>query len=185
MIGFLRGTILSVTTRGIILDVAGVGYRVDLTSHDLSRAQRGSAAELHCYTHVREDVLQLFGFFDEQARDFFEVLIGVSGVGPKTALQILSVGSPAQVRAAIEQADIDVLTSVSGIGKKLAQRIVLELRGKISDVLETVGDAPHTQAVEALVSLGFKKDDAARALRDTHGTTEELVRFGLKKLHGS
>lgn len=184
MIGFLRGTILSVSTRGIILDVSGVGYRVDLTPHDLSRAQRGAVIELFCHTHVREDALQLFGFFDEAARDFFEVLIGVSGVGPKTALQILSVGSPAHVRAAIDQADVAVLTSVSGIGKKLAERIIVELRGKISDVLG-IGDAPHAQAVEALVGLGFKKDDAARALRDAQGTTEKLVRLGLQKLHGA
>ncbi len=184
MIGFLRGTILSVSARGIILDVNGVGYRVDVTPHDLSRAVRGATVELFCHTHVREDDLRLFGFFDLAARDFFETLIGVSGVGPKTALTILSVGSAAEVRAAIERADIGLLTSVSGIGKKMAERMVLELRGKIFDILD-VADTPHAQAVAALASLGFKKEDASRALRDEQGTTEELVRRGLQKLHGA
>lgn len=185
MIGYLAGTIKLVTPRSVLLNVHGVGYQIDMPVADIARAQTGADAEIFCHTHVREDALQLFGFFDAAARDFFEILIGVSGVGPKSALQILSIGTVDEIRAAVLRADITFLTRVPGIGKKIAERMVLDLRGKISDVLLTGEvDVATRDAVEALAQLGFKKEDAAAALKGVVGSTEELVRKGLKILHG-
>ncbi len=183
MIGFLSGVIQSVTLHDVLLNVNGVGYRVLMNAGDLSRARVGAHAEIFCYTHVREDILQLFGFFDDGAREFFEVLIGVSGVGPKGALQILSAGSVNDIRAAIARADVKFLTSAQGVGKKIAERIILELRGKLPDAV-LPEDAHHSEAVDALVAMGYRKDAAAEAIRDTEGTTEKLIRIGLKRLHG-
>lgn len=181
MIGYLTGAVQSVTPRGVTLVVGGVGYRVEMNARDVARASRGSHAELFCYTHVREDALQLFGFFDEAARDFFEVLIGVSGVGPKSALQVLSLGSVGELRGAIERADTTFLTSIPGIGKKIAERIVLELRGKLPDA-GVVAGTPQSLAIAALINLGYTKEDAIHAARDTSGTTEEIIRAALKSL---
>ncbi len=184
MIGYLSGIIKSITGRGVLVDVHGVGYLVFMNAGDMARAHVGASAEIFCYTNVREDALQLFGFFSEDARDFFEVLISVSGVGPKSGLLILSVGTTSDVRLAIEQGDVKFLTSVPGVGKKIAERIILELRGKLPEVVGLFGDNDHTQAVDALVNLGYRKEDAALVLRGKSGTTEELIRIGLKQLHG-
>lgn len=184
MIGYLSGILKSVTARGVLIDVHGVGYLVFMNAGDVSRVHVGAAAEIFCYTNVREDALQLFGFFSEDARDFFEVLISVSGVGPKSGLLILSVGTTSDVRTAIEQGDVKFLTSVPGVGKKIAERIILELRGKLPDVIGAPADREHSHAIEALVNLGYRKDDAALVLRGKNGTTEELIRHGLKQLHG-
>lgn len=186
MIAYLSGIIKRVDARGIVLNVGGVGYRVDMPARELVHAVQGAAAEIFCHTHVREDALQLFGFFAEPTRDFFEILIGVSGVGPKSALAILSLGSVTDLRGAVERADIDYLTSMPGIGKKLAERLVLELRGKISDVLDVDGavgaGSPQAQAAAALVNLGYSRDEARRAVKGATGTTEEMVRQALKLL---
>lgn len=184
MIGYLSGVIKSVTPRGILLNVGGVGYRVDMNAGDIARARIAEPAEIFCYTHVREDILQLFGFFNEQARDFFEVLISVSGVGPKSALLILSVGTVDEVRIAVDQGDVKFLTSVPGVGKKIAERIILELRGKLPDIVSGSFDSDHSFAVDALVNLGYKKEDVVVAVRGMSGTAEEIIRQGLKKLHG-
>ncbi len=183
MIGYLSGIIKTVSPRGIIIDVSGIGYRVDMSAGDISRVHVGESAQIFCYTHVREDILQLFGFLTDHAREFFEVLIGVSGVGPKSALQILSAGTTDEVRAAIMRSDTTFLTRVPGVGKKIAERIILELRGKMPES-EEEQDTPHKQAVDALAAMGYRKEDAARVLRDLSGSTEELVRQGLKKMHG-
>ncbi len=185
MIGFLSGIIRQVKGTRVLVDVHGVGYEVDMSVADAARARTGDAVEIYCHTHVREDALLLFGFFTPSAKDFFEILIGVSGVGPKSALQILSIGTVDEIRSAVLRADIDFLTRVPGVGKKIAERMVLDLRGKISDVLlADVGDVNTRDAVEALVQLGFKKDDAAKVLQGETGTAEELIRKGLKQLHG-
>ncbi|OGH68194.1 MAG: Holliday junction DNA helicase RuvA [Candidatus Magasanikbacteria bacterium RIFCSPHIGHO2_02_FULL_50_9b] len=184
MIGYLSGVIKRVTPRGVLVDVQGVGYRVAMNAGDLSRAMGGATAELFCHTIVREDAIQLVGFFNEHARDFFEVLIGVSGVGPKSGLLILSVGTVDEVRTAIEQGDVGFLTSVPGIGKKIAERIILELRGKLPDFDAPAAETPHAVAAEALANLGYRKDEALAAVRNLTGTTESLIRQGLQKLHG-
>lgn len=182
MIGYLSGILKSVSPRGALIDVGGVGYLVFMNAGDLSRARVGASAEVYCYTNVREDALQLFGFFSEDARDFFEVLISVSGVGPKSGLLILSVGTVEEVRTAIEQGDVKFLTSVPGVGKKIAERIILELRGKMPEAAAEVVGSEHGMAIEALVNLGYRKEDAAAILRGKSGGTEELIRYGLKNL---
>ncbi len=184
MIGYLSGQIKSVSPRGVLLDVHGVGYQVFMNAGDLSRAYVGAGAEIFCYTNVREDALQLFGFFSEDARNFFEILISVSGVGPKSGLLILSVGTVGDVRAAIEQSDVKFLTSVPGVGKKIAERIILELRGKLPTAAESVMGSEQGVAVDALVNLGYRKEDVVAVLRGVGGSPEELIRLGLKKLHG-
>lgn len=186
MIGFLSGVIKSVSPRDVLIVVGGVGYRVDMSAADITRARVGAETEIFCHTHVREDSLQLFGFFSEEARNFFEVLTSVSGVGPKSGLLILSVGTVSDVWSAIEHEDVKFLTSVPGVGKKIAERIILELRGKlpVSTVPGVPATSEHAQAIEALVNLGYRKDDAAAALRDATGSTESLIRRGLQMLHG-
>lgn len=183
MIGYLTGKIKSVTLHDVLIIVGGVGYRTLMNAGDLSRARPGETAEIFCYTHVREDQLQLFGFFDDHAREFFETLIGVSGVGPKGALQILSAGTVDEVRIAIARGDAKFLTAVPGVGKKIADRIILELRGKLPDYIEPE-DSQHTEAVDALVAMGYRKDAASAAIRGLEGRTEVLIRAGLKALHG-
>lgn len=183
MIGFLSGVIKSVSPRRILLLVGGVGYVVEMCATDLARAHAGKSAEVFCYTHVREDALQIFGFFSVETRDFFEVLLGTSGVGPKSALQILSAGSVNDLRAAIDRADTAFLTAVSGVGKKTAERIIVDLRGKISDILTgATAGSPEAEAIDALCSLGYKADTARLAIRGCTGGTAEIVKQALQNL---
>lgn len=193
MIASLTGQLRSRDTEGIVLDVGGVGYRVAMPARSLDRLDGSREVFVHTYLHVREDVMCLYGFMDTEERDFFQLLKGVSGVGPKVAIGILSAYGPADLRRAVLNRDIAVFQSISGIGKKTAERLVLELKDKVGELgvvgaaaSETgmAGNGSYQLAREALVSLGynFAEAEAALAGADPDAGVEELVRGALKKI---
>ena len=175
------------TAEGLVLDVAGVGYLVAATPSALRRAEAADEIVVETYLHVREDTLQLYGFADRAERELFVQLLTVNGIGPKVALAIVS-GSPvADLQRAIAAGDAARFQAIPGIGKKTAERIVLELREKLGGGLPASPEAPagdgHVVAREALVELGYSVPDAERALADTDPglPPEERVRLALKK----
>ena len=179
MIARLRGKRAGLTAAGLVVDVNGVGYLIQATPSVLRR--EGDVLTVETYLHVREDALQLYGFASAQERDLFVHLLSVSGVGPKVALAIVSGSTPAELRRAIALEDTARFEAIPGIGKKTAQRVVLELREKIGDAVDTGhGDLV---ARDALVELGWSLTDAERALAevDRELPVEEQVRAALKK----
>ena len=187
MIARLRGRPVGRTPDGLVLDVNGVGYLVAATPTVLRRAGAGSEVTVETYLHVREDALQLYGFGDAEERELFVHLLTVSGVGPKVALAVVSGSPAAELRKAIALGDHARFQAIPGIGKKTAERIVLELKEKLGSVAEpglsAVGDAPgHTVARDALVELGYSVLDAERALAevDPDLPAEERVRLALR-----
>jgi Holliday junction DNA helicase RuvA len=187
MIARLRGHPAARTTDGLVLDVNGVGYLVAATPSVLRRAGAGSEVTVETYLHVREDALQLYGFADAEERELFVHLLTVSGVGPKVALAVVSGSPPGELRKAIALGDHARFQAIPGIGKKTAERIVLELREKLGTVsdsgLAVVSDAPdHLVARDALVELGYTVVDAERALAevDPDLPPEERVKLALR-----
>ena len=184
MIGRLRGVPAGWRGDVLVLDVGGVGYLVQATPTVLRAAGDGELT-VETYLHVREDALQLYGFADGEERELFEHLLSVSGVGPKVALAIVSGSPPAELRRAIALDDTARFEAIPGIGRKTAQRVVLELKEKLaSAALEPTGaGAPDLVARDALVELGYSLVDAERALAevDPELPAEERVRLALRK----
>lgn len=186
MISRLRGKAVASTPDGLVLDVGGVGYLVAATPSAVRKANGADEIVVETYLHVREDVLQLYGFADREERELFVQLLTVNGIGPKVALAIVS-GSPAsELRRAIVLEDTARFMAIPGIGKKTAERIVLELKEKLGagapEVVVTPSDS-HVVARDALVELGYSVLDAERALAGTDPDlpAEERVRLALKK----
>jgi Holliday junction DNA helicase RuvA len=192
MIGFLQGRVADRTGDGCFIDVGGVGYRLLCSTRTLSALPtEDEPVKLFTHTHVREDVLALFGFHSEAEQRIFELLIGVSGVGPKVALAVCSAFSPEDLRRALITDDVPGISSVPGIGKKTAQRIVLDLKEKMSlPDLEIVGAGPETvsRARSALENLGYSAGEVRAALNELTVTdddrVEDVVRNALKALAG-
>ncbi len=195
MIGRIRGTLAEIGPDYVIVDVGGVGYELAVPSTTAGRLpSRGEEVTLGTYLHVREDALQLFGFAEPADKELFELLISVSGVGPKVALAVLSAFCGNDLRKAIATEDVSLISSVPGIGKKTAQRLVLELKEKIGGAAEIAGAAmvgvsqtTYVEARDALTALGYSAVEAKKALEgyDVDGeepTAEELVKHGLKNL---
>jgi Holliday junction DNA helicase RuvA len=185
MIARLRGTPVAHRPDGLVLDVDGVGYLVAATPSAVRKADGVGEVTLEIHTHVREDALQLYGFADTAERELFEHLLSVGGVGPKVALAIVSGSSPSELRRAIALEDTARFESIPGIGKKTAQRVVLELKEKVgagAPSPEATSDG-HLVARDALVELGYSVADAERALAvvDPALPAEERVREALKK----
>jgi Holliday junction DNA helicase RuvA len=185
VIARLRGKAIANTPEGLVLDVGGVGYLVAATPSAVRKADGGSDVSLHTYLHVREDVLQLYGFAEASERELFVQLLSVNGVGPKVALAIVS-GSPAnELRRAIALEDTARFQAIPGIGKKTAERIVLELKEKLAAGMPepATSAAPHFVARDALVELGWTVVEAERVLADTDPDLppEERVRQALKR----
>ena len=187
MIGQLVGVINYRSDRYIILDVNGVGYKVFLSAETLSRLPAG---EICLWTHlvVREDVLDLYGFQEKQELEFFELLIAVSGIGPKSALGILSLAPPAVLEKAIVAGDSSYLTKVSGIGRKSAEKIIVELRDKLGSLAGAETSASlqeEAETIEALQALGYSLREAREALRQVPAEltdTGDKVKAALKLL---
>ena len=182
MIARLRGRPVARRADGLVVDVGGVGYLVQATPSALRRADGASEVELDTYLHVREDTLQLYGFAEPAERELFEQLLSVSGVGPKVALAIVSGSPPADLRRAIALDDTARFEAIPGIGKKTAQRVVLELKGSLAAAIEpsSLGES-QVVARDALVELGFSVVEAERALAsvDPDLPPEERVRVAL------
>ena len=173
MIARLRGKAVARDAQGLVLDVGGVGYRVLATPTAIQKADGTDEVVLETHLHVREDAMQLFGFASAEERELFEQLLAVSGVGPKVALAIVSGYSPAELRRAIVREDDALFQTIPGIGKKTAQRVVLELKERIAP-LAAVDEAPHlgpgdghVVARDALVELGYTAAEAEQRLAET------------------
>jgi holliday junction DNA helicase RuvA len=187
VIARLRGRPVASTPEGLVLDVAGVGYLVAATPSAVRKAEGADEVTVETYLHVREDALHLYGFAERAERELFVQLLSVNGVGPKVALAIVS-GSPAEeLRRAIVREDAARFQAIPGIGKKTAERIVLELKEKLATApLAPVAAADlddHVVARNALVELGYSLTDAERALAETDADAapEERVRQALRK----
>ena len=192
MIASVRGEVIDIALDHAVIEAAGVGYKVMATPSTLATLRRGSESRLITAMIVREDSMTLYGFADGEARDLFITLLGVSGVGPKIALATLAVHDPQALRQALADADVAALTRVPGIGKRGAERMVLELRDKIGAVTPgaagtAVGHAVRAPVVEALVGLGFAAKQAEEATdkvlaNDPEATTSSALRAALSML---
>jgi holliday junction DNA helicase RuvA len=185
MISRLRGTPAGRSPDGLVIDVGGVGYLVAATPSAIRRAEAGDEVTLETYLHVREDALQLYGFADGAERELFVHLLGVGGIGPKVALAVVSSAAPSDLRRAIVLEDPARFQAIPGIGKKTAERIVLELKGSIADAVEPGATEPISTdlvARQALVELGYSIIDAERVLAatDPELPPEERVREALR-----
>ena len=181
MIARLRGTLVARTAEGLVLDVNGVGYLVQATPSAAGKG--GGEITVETYLHVREDAMQLYGFADAAERELFVQLLGVNGVGPKVALAIVSGSRPAELRRAIVREDLARFQAIPGIGKKTAERIVLELKEKIVVDGADAHSTTDLTARDALVELGYNVVDAERALAevDQDLPIEEQVRAALRQ----
>jgi len=182
VIARLRGRPVARVPEGLVLDVNGVGYLVHASSHALRRADGVAEISLETYLNVREDALQLYGFAETAERELFVQLLSVSGVGPKVALAIVSGSSTAELRRAIAREDTARFQAIPGVGKKTAERVVLELKEKLGSVVET-SEPTGMLARDALVELGWSLLDAERALAgvDSALSVEEQVRTALRR----
>ncbi|EHB50355.1 Holliday junction ATP-dependent DNA helicase ruvA [Mycolicibacterium rhodesiae JS60] len=193
MIASVRGDVLDIALDHVVIEAAGVGYKIMTTPSTLATLRRGTEARLITAMIVREDSQTLYGFADSEARDLFTTLLGVSGVGPKIALATLAVYDATALRQALADGDVTALTRVPGIGKRGAERLVLELRDKIGSVSSGAGAAAATghavraPVVEALVGLGFAAKQAEEATDkvlagDPDSTTQSALRAALSML---
>lgn len=198
MIARLRGRLVSKAPGEVVLDVSGVGYRVAIPVSTFYRlGELGNEASLLTYTHVREDVLALFGFLTSEEEALFELLIGVAGVGPKLAINILSGIDAPELVQALRVADVARLTRIPGVGKKTSERLVLELRDKANKLplaateqkAAQPGASPKDDLVSALANLGYSRPEAEKAVlraleEDGAGRFEDLLRRALRIFSG-
>lgn len=196
MIAYLNGKLKEKTGESVILDVSGVGYELLLSSNSLSKTPKiGDEIGLHVYLHVREDAMKLFGFSTQDEKELFSHLISVNGVGPKVALAILSSFSAAKLKIAIATEDVDLIQTVPGIGKKSAQRLIIDLKTKLDlpqpDSIPGAGDeqsiARYKDVRDALTNLGYSASEADKAIEgfpyeEGEVSTEEMLKYALKNL---
>lgn len=187
MIGYLEGIVVALRDDHCVINVSGTGYRVSTKKAVLGKLPFGRSASLWIYTAVRENAIDLYGFEDEHELSLFELLLTVSGIGPKSALNVLDVAGVEALQNAIAHEQSSYLTQVSGIGKKTAERIIIELKGKTFP--HTTNDASFqhdAEALEALMALGYSAHEAREALHtipsSVHGTNDRL-RAALQYMH--
>jgi holliday junction DNA helicase RuvA len=195
MIGHLTGIILSKKPTQVLVDVNGIGYLVNISINTFDKiSDTGEAISLHTYLSVREDSLTLYGFYTLSEKELFEILIGVNGVGPKLAQGILSGISADEFKDAIAKSNISRLVAIPGVGKKTAERMLIELRDKVEKVsdsdssLSSKSFSIKDDAVAALIGLGYNQKTADTVTRDLLGknsslTLEDLIKESLKKLN--
>ncbi len=196
MFYYIEGTVAHVEDGVVVLDCGGIGYKLGVSRMSAARARVGQKLRLYTVMNVREDAVELFGFPEKEEKRFFQMLTDITGVGPKAALSILSCATTDKLALGIMTGDEKLLTSAQGVGKKLAQRIILELRDKVAK--ETESSVPvsgpeevfaaepageRSSAVSALMVLGYSRQEALAAVatvpEDTAGT-EEIIRLALK-----
>ena len=187
MIGSLRGKIALKTDKFLIIEAGGVGYKVSVSPDVLSKPYKtGEEIFLFIHTHVREDALDLYGFLNLEELNFFEMLLGVSGIGPRSALAILGIATIKTLRRAIGTGETSYLTKISGIGRKTAEKIVIELRDKMGEEKAGSSLQGELDALEALKSLGYSQVQAREALKKVPADTDTnaKIREALKILGG-
>jgi len=192
MITTLSGTISEKIGDILVIDVGGVGYGLFVTSEDLRSLETGQSTKLYTYEHIREQSHDLFGFCKLETKQLFEKLLGVNGVGPRMGINILSIGSPVAVRSAIAVGNVKFLQGAQGVGKRVAERIIVDLKDKVglaSSELSDIGllmsetEASKDEAVAALVALGYSIADASTMLGniDPKLSTQERLKLALKR----
>jgi Holliday junction DNA helicase RuvA len=189
MIATLRGKIADKTTEQVIIECGGVGYGINVPFEDFGALAEGQEAKLFIYEHIRENTHDLFGFRNLESKFLFEQLLSVNGVGPRMALAILSIANLQTVRQAIATGDTKFISQATGVGKRVAERVVVDLKDKVgltsddnaTDFLTTSAN-PNDDAIQALVALGYSVQDAAAALKkvDTDLPLEDRVKQALK-----
>ncbi len=196
---YISGTLALLALSTAVIDAGGVGYKLTISSNTFGKlsGKEGSSAKLYTYFSVREDAMELFGFADEEEKKAFELLISVSGVGPKAAMAILSIMSPERLSAAVLSGDAKSIAKANGVGAKTAARVVLELKDKIGKVIDaaeasesdgaggqSIGGSNFDDALAALTVLGYTRAEANYALSSIDRTldTESIIREALKKL---
>lgn len=185
MIAYIEGKIIDKEDKHLIILASGVGYKVYATSDLLQTSGKiGSNISVHIHMVVREDAMDLYGFANKEESKFFEKLISISGIGPKTAINVLSVTTVQTIKRAITTGDISHLVKVSGIGKKIADKIVLELKGKITSESEGPDLKEEIDAVETLKALGYSQKESREALQEVNnlGSVSDRVKAALKLL---
>jgi Holliday junction DNA helicase RuvA len=191
MIATLEGVIDEQLPDSVILDVQGVGYGVAVTVEDHGQLTAGKPAKLFIYEHIRENSYDLFGFVGRDTKQLFELLLGVNGVGPKMAMNILSIGNSIEVRAAIAGGDTKLIQRANGVGKRVAERVVVDLKDKVglagidlsdTNILLSENSVLGDDAAQGLVALGYTPADAAMALKniDPELPTEDRIKQALK-----
>ena len=195
---YVNGTVAEIDAGLAVIDCGGVGYACATTNYTLAQLKKGAPAKLYTYLNVREDAMELFGFADQSELRSFKLLIGVSGVGPRAALSILSAVTPQQLAMAVVTEDEKALTAANGIGKKIAQRVILELKDKLAgeeafassakggvSVAATVPHNKKSEAQAALAVLGYGSAEIAAALKDIDMDAlalEDIIRQALKRM---
>lgn len=195
---YVNGTVAELEGGLAVIDCGGVGYACATTNYTLSQLKKGAQAKLYTYLNVREDAMELFGFADQSELRSFKLLIGVSGVGPRAALSILSAVTPQQLAMAVVTEDEKALTAANGIGKKTAQRVILELKDKLAgeeafassakggvSMAATVPHSKKSEAQAALAVLGYGSAEIAAALKDIDMDAlalEDIIRQALKRM---
>ena len=199
MFYYLDGTVAEIAPFLAVIDCGGVGYACKTTNNTLSRLKKGQRGKLYTYLHVAEGIFDLYGFATQNELSSFKLLLGVSGVGPRAALAILSTGTPGSLARAIVTGDEKSLTAAPGFGKKIAQRIILELKDKMAKESAAAGldfssgmsvnavsfTSKATEAAQALAVLGYTSAEVAAALKGVDVETlplEEIIRQSLKKM---
>ena len=167
MIGKLTGQVVLARKNYIILDVVGVGYKVFLNEVNVGKISQKQTAEVFIFTHVREDQISLFGFLSLEELEMFELLNSVSGIGPKAAMNILNIAEPRTIKSAILNKESSILTKVSGVGKKTAERVILELQNKVEDLPETerAEAGGQQEVIEVLMTMGYSAFEAREAVK--------------------
>lgn len=191
MIAFVRGTILGKAKDHLVIETAGgVGYEVKMTLLQMAKFSIGQTVGIFTYLKVSDSAMDLYGFENNEEKSFFELLLTVSGVGPKSAMNILSLGNIAHIQSAIGRGDIQYLTAVQGLGKKTAERVVVELKTKITSPLEernTYSSEESTilaEVVDGLMALGYSREEAKEKIKGidaTGKTTAQVLKMALKK----
>jgi Holliday junction DNA helicase RuvA len=188
MIGYLKGSIKYISSQSCIVLSGNVGYEVFVPTRTLQKLVLDSEWEFFVYTHVREDIIKLFGFDSIKEKEMFEMIISVSGVGPKIGLSIMSAASPSEMANAISKAEVGFFTNLKGLGKKNAQKIIVELKNKIGSVTELDLAEEESKAsedvIEALMGFGFKRRDILIVLKnvDPSLSESEQIKIALREL---
>lgn len=190
MIAHIKGEIAEKFNNSVIVDVHGVGYEITLTALDYDNVKLGDEIKFYTYHSIRENAEELYGFSSLAAKKLFELLISVQGIGPKAAIAILSLAQPEEVRNAIANADAAFVSKASGVGKKSAERVIVDLRDKVgipshygaTETIATPGKNEPDEALDALIALGFPLKEATAALEkvDKSLSVEERIKLALK-----
>ncbi len=196
MFSYLNGTVAELEPNLVVVDVGGVGFACNASMNTVGKLRVGAGVKIYTHLNVREDALELFGFYDKEELETFKLLTSISGVGPKVALSILSAVTPATLALAVTTGDEKPLLAASGVGKKVAGRILLELRDKLAKTTLDIGEISRgafvpkssgadSEAAEALSALGYGREEISAALRGvdtTDMTVEDIIKLALARL---